>query len=55
MTFLDSTGLRVFLTAARNTIETQGPIVLVRPSEAVRRLLDLALPGGAPTLVVSDD
>jgi anti-sigma B factor antagonist len=54
VTFIDSTGLRILLSAA-NSLNGQGPLVLLRPSKAVKRLLDLALPGGVPTLAVVDE
>ena len=54
VTFIDSSGLRVLLSAA-NAMNGQGPLVLLRPSERVQRLLDLAIPGGAPGLVVRDE
>ena len=54
VTFIDSTGLQVLLSAS-NELNGQGPLVLVRPSKPVKRLLDLALPGGVPTLAVLDE
>jgi anti-anti-sigma factor len=54
VTFLDSTALNVLLSAAA-ALNGQGPLVLVRPSPHVRRLLDIALPGGVPALAVRDD
>ena len=54
VTFIDSTGLKVLLSAA-NALDGQGPLVLLRPSSAVRRVLDIALLGGVPTLTVRDE
>lgn len=54
VTFLDSTGLHVLLSAGA-ALNGNGPLVLVRPCPAVRRLLDIALPGGVPALAVRDD
>jgi anti-anti-sigma factor len=53
VTFLDSTGLRIILTASR-AVNSGGPLVLRRPSDAVRRVLDVALPGGAPGIEIDD-
>ena len=54
VTFMDSTGLKILLSAG-NQLNGQGPLVLLRPSGSVRRLLDIALPGGVPTLAVRDE
>jgi anti-sigma B factor antagonist len=54
VTFLDSTGLRIILSASR-ALNSSGPLVLRRPSNVVRRVLDVAIPGGAPGLVIDDD
>ena len=54
VTFLDSTGLHVLLSAA-NALNGQGPLILRRPSPAVTRILDLAIPGGVAALAVRDD
>ena len=51
VTFMDSTGLRAFLVTA-GSLNGNGPLVLRQPSSAVRRLLDIALPTGAPGLVI---
>ena len=53
VTFIDSTGVHVLLSAG-NALDGQGPLVLLRPSKPVRRILDLVLPGGAPSLAVRD-
>ena len=54
VTFMDCTGLHILLSAG-NALDGQGPLVLLRPSKAVRRVLDLALPGGVPSLRVRDE
>lgn len=51
LTFMDSTGLRVFLEAAC-TRNHGSCVVLKNPSVAVARVLEIALPGGAPGLKV---
>jgi len=53
LTFMDSSGLRVILRAVLSS-NGSGPVVLERPSSAVRRLLDVALPTGAPGLEVRE-
>ncbi|MGZ4126215.1 MAG: STAS domain-containing protein [Actinomycetota bacterium] len=53
VTFMDSTGLQLLLSAAAKLNGT-GPLVLLRPSPSVRRVLDLALPDGAPGIDVRD-
>ncbi|MGZ4125958.1 MAG: STAS domain-containing protein, partial [Actinomycetota bacterium] len=53
VTFMDSTGLQLLLSAAAK-LNGRGPLVLLRPSPAVRRVLDLALPNGAPGIDVGD-
>lgn len=51
ISFMDSSGLRVLLEAAR--AEDGGTaIVIVRPSEQVQRVLDISIPGGVPGLEV---
>jgi len=35
-------------------VNSGGPLVLRRPSDAVRRVLDVALPGGAPGIEIDD-
>ena len=54
VTFMDSSGLNTLLQAARS-MNGNGPLVIRRPSEAVRRVFDIALPTGAPGLVIDDD
>ena len=51
VTFMDSSGLRILLRSAK-TLNGSGPLVLRRPSGRVQKLLDLALPTGAPGLVI---
>jgi anti-sigma B factor antagonist len=53
LTFMDSSGLRVILRAVLAS-NGSGPVVLERPSPTVRRLLDVALPTGAPGLEVRE-
>jgi anti-sigma B factor antagonist len=53
LTFMDSTGLRVLLSTAASR-NGAGPIVLLHPTRAVRHLLDIALPDGAPGLEVQE-
>ena len=51
ISFMDSSGLRVLLEAARS--ENGGTtLVIVRPSEQVQRVLDISIPGGVPGLEV---
>lgn len=54
VTFIDSSGLHVLVSAAV-ALDGQGPLVLLRPSKSVKRLLNIALPGGIPTLAVRDE
>ena len=53
VTFMGSVGLRVLLGAGAR-MNGNGPLVLLRPSRQVRRVLDVALPTGAPGLEVRD-
>jgi anti-anti-sigma factor len=48
--FMDSSGLRSLLQAARS--DDCGPVVIKDPSPQVRRLLEIAIPDGAPGLRV---
>jgi anti-anti-sigma factor len=51
ISFMDSSGLRVLLEAARG--ENGGTtVVIVHPSDQVQRVLDISIPGGAPGLEV---
>ena len=54
VTFIDSMGLCILLMAGRR-LEGLGPLVLLRPSKAVRRLLDTRMAGGHHALAVRDD
>jgi anti-anti-sigma factor len=54
LTFIDSTGLAILLRTATSS-GTTGPLVLLRPSKAVRRVFDLTLPHGAPGLEIRED
>jgi anti-sigma B factor antagonist len=51
VTFIDSTGLHVLLTAGR-ALNGTGPLVVRSPSRAVRRLLSIALPDGTPEIEI---
>jgi anti-anti-sigma factor len=53
VTFIDSSGLNALLVASRE-LNGDGPLRLRSPSRSVRRLLDLALPTGAPGVEVHD-
>lgn len=50
VTFMDSTGLKVLLEAASGTDGT--PLVIRNPSQAVRRLMEITIPDGAPGLEI---
>jgi anti-anti-sigma factor len=50
VTFMDSSGLRALLQAARS--EDCGPVVVKDPSPQVRRLLEISVPEGVPGLRV---
>lgn len=47
VTFIDSTGLQVLLDLSRSY-----PVVILQPSDSVRRLFEVAIPRGAPGLKV---
>ena len=49
--FMDSTGLRVLLDASRSSAMAKWPFFIVRPSETVRRLIDLTGTAGSLPLV----
>jgi anti-anti-sigma factor len=51
VTFMDSSGLRALLEAARDR-ETDDVLVILDPTPQVRRVLDISLPDGAPGLQV---
>lgn len=53
LTFMDSSGLEVVLRAAATRGET-GPLVLLRPTRAVLRVLEIAVPGGVDGLEVKE-
>ena len=55
VTFVDSSGLGLFLSTARTTQERGGSLVLRTLSPAVRRLFGIAIPNGAPGLVLEQD
>jgi anti-anti-sigma factor len=51
ITFMDSSGLRALLEAAKGR-EDDDALVLLDPNPQVRRVLDISLPDGAPGLQV---
>jgi anti-anti-sigma factor len=51
LTFMDSSGLRAVLEAAKDRGD-DGAVVILHPSPQVRRLLNISLPDGAPGLEV---
>lgn len=51
LTFMDSTGLHVFLEAA-SARNNGSCVVLKNPSTPVARVLEIALPGGGPGLKI---
>jgi len=53
LTFMDSTGLRLILKTV-NDRNGGPPLVLLHPTEPVRRLLALALPPSVPGLEIQD-
>ena len=55
VTFIDSTGLRTIIGAARD-LEGRGPLVLERPSPRVVEVLDIAgVVGKIPNLVLKEN
>jgi anti-anti-sigma factor len=55
VTFIDSTGLRTIIGAARD-LEGRGPLVLERPSPRVVEVLDIAgIVGKTPNLVLKEN
>jgi anti-anti-sigma factor len=52
VTFIDSTGLRLLLEASHSSAVSDWGFFIVRPSEAVRRLLDVS--GTADLIMVID-
>ena len=56
LTFMDSQGLRLFVQLALHAEQRGlGPVVLVNPSSAVRRILEISLPHGMPGLAVRQE
>lgn len=53
VTFMDSTGVHCLLEAAQST-NGDSPVVVLRPSGAVRSIIDLTVPGGLPGLEIRD-
>ena len=56
LAFMDSQGLRLFLQLASHAEHRGlGPVVLVNPSSAVRRVLEISMPHGMPGLAVREE
>ena len=56
LAFMDSQGLRLFVQLALHVEQRGlGPVVLVNPSPAVRRVLEISLPHGMPGLAVREE
>jgi len=53
LTFIDSSGLRVLIQTAAS-LDGRGALVVLRPSSPVKRVFDIAIPGGFPGLDVRD-
>jgi anti-anti-sigma factor len=51
VSFMDSSGLRALLEGA-GLPDRSGPIVILHPSDQVRRVLDISIPDGVPGLEV---
>jgi anti-anti-sigma factor len=51
LTFMDSSGLSLLLRTA-GAMDGRGPLILARPTRAVLRVLEIALPKGAPGLEI---
>ena len=51
VSFMDSSGLRALLERAGQP-NGSGPVVILNPSDQVRRVLDISIPGGTPGLEV---
>jgi anti-anti-sigma factor len=51
VSFMDSSGLRVLLEAARNR-SGGGRLVILHPASQVQRVLEISIPGGTPGLEV---
>jgi anti-anti-sigma factor len=51
VSFMDSSGLRALLEGAGQP-NGNGPVVILNPSDQVRRVLDISIPGGMPGLEV---
>jgi anti-sigma B factor antagonist len=51
VSFMDSSGLRALLEGAGRP-NVNGPVVILNPSDQVRRVLDISIPGGMPGLEV---
>jgi anti-anti-sigma factor len=51
VSFMDSSGLRALLERAGKP-NGNGPVVILNPSDQVRRVLEISIPGGTPGLEV---
>jgi anti-sigma B factor antagonist len=51
ISFMDSSGLRVLLEAAKERGD-EGRLVILHPPQQVQRVLDISIPGGTPGLEV---
>jgi anti-anti-sigma factor len=55
LTFMDSQGLRLFLQLVKRAQQIGlSPVVLMDPTDEVRRVLEIALPHGAPGLEIRE-
>ena len=56
LAFMDSQGLRLFMQLALHAEQRGlGSVVLVNPSRAVRRVLEISMPHGMPGLAVREE
>ena len=56
LAFMDSQGLRLFVQLALHAGQRGlGPVVLLNPSPAIRRILEISLPHGMPGLAVREE
>jgi anti-anti-sigma factor len=55
LTFMDSQGLALLIHLGEEAKKRGKTIRLVRPSSQVRRLLDVAVPGGIPGVEIVQD
>jgi anti-sigma B factor antagonist len=55
VSFVDSSGLGLLISTARETNARGGSLVLRTPTKTLRRLFGIAIPDGIPGLVVEPD